>query len=265
MRTSNYRFKCVFSLKNNGTGRKNFAFFTASILLTMLCVGLMATPVLAEKKMPEPPLRAQYGLLGQNGWDHPPSIFIRTLYEPTLDDYENGVKVSSKTFGGIELILDAIYEFWLEGSSYDSETGEGSADSIFKDFGFGPITMGPSGTGDITIIFRAWGFWADTRVDEVNGHITSSLINLASYTQEYRMNTERWGGDETFKNAIAHELGHAIGLKHFGKPQTLMQSNLWDGPPPTWSNGDGVNYWHTAYMPLGSATHNQLERMYGDY
>ncbi len=136
---------------------------------------------------------------------------------------------------------------------------------LYSDFiGFTtPVTFGPtSGSADITIKFvSTFTFRASCEVDESTGFIKSATISLADMSNEGIMNTPFFGGDDTFKNTAAHELGHAIGLKHTGKPGTLMNTSFF-GSIPRFSD-DADNPFHTAYMPLGEATLKQLTRIYG--
>jgi len=207
----------------------------------------------------------------KKGWDHPPTILIKGLIiEPKLQNFEDGSPVSTSTTGGVDLVLDAIEEYWLEGSTVDGEPGEGSANSDFKNLGFGTIYLeGDTGapmSADIDIIFvSTFSFNARCEIDKATGHIESATIRLTgqgtarSPSNEGFMNSEFWGGDETYKNAVAHELGHAIGFKHSGPPATLMNTSVFGAPFKPGS----TNVFHTAYMPLGEATQKQITRIYG--
>jgi len=208
----------------------------------------------------------------KKGWDHSPTILIKGLsIEPQLQDFEAGNPISpSTTTGGVDLVLDAIKEYWLEGNTVDGESSEGSANSDFTNRGFGTIFLegdaGAPTSADIDIIFvSTFSFNALCEIDKTTGHIKSATIRLTgqgtarSPSNEGFMNSVFWGGDETYKNAVAHELGHAIGLKHSGPPGTLMNTSVFGAPFKPGS----TNVFHTAYMPLGDASQNHLTKRYG--
>jgi len=234
--------------------RHNTIIISGILVATILIASLLAFSP-QQAYAPQPP--AQFVLCGKMGWDHPPTVRIDTTNEPGLKDFENGVKISdTKTLANI-LIRDAISDFWEDGSGvHEGEEGDAGSDFI----GFGAVTFGTGGTADITIRFvNIFTFRASCQVGEPNDHITSATIFLADKSKESRMNTSFFGGDDTIKNTAAHELGHAIGLKHSGKPGTLMNSSFF-GSIPRFSDAD--NPFHTAYMPLGKATLKQITRIY---
>ena len=56
--------------------------------------------------------------------------------------------------------------------------------------------------------------------------------------------------EQEYKNVAAHELGHAIGLRHRGGPRTMMFNFLVSDP--------------SAYPPLSRADTRWLDRLYDD-
>jgi len=236
--------------------RHNTIRISGILVATILIASLFAFSA-QQAYAPPPPAIAQFFLCGKMGWENPPTVRIITTNEPGLKDFENGDKQSDdKTLASV-LIKDAISEYWNEGADVDGEDDD-AADSDF--IGFGTVTLATSGTGDITIVFvNTFTFRANCVVDESTGFIESATIFMADDSFETTMNTSSFGGDDTIKNTAAHELGHAIGLKHTGKPGTMMNSSFF-GSIPRFSDAD--NPFHTAYMPLGKATQKQITRIY---
>lgn len=153
------------------------------------------------------------------------------------------------------MVLDAISEGW-EGISLgpDGENDTELQDNAWRSFdpdgdgeaGFGEVTYGPSGTGDIEIYFVSLPYPILGIVEYVDVDPATKEIN------KVRIYLDNDGdpplNDEDYKNLAAHELGHAIGLGHSGPPGTLMFALLLPGD---------------AYFPLSKASLNALDRLYG--
>ena len=235
-------------------GARHNTIIISGILVTTILIASIFAFSGQQAYAPQPP--AQFVLCGKMGWDHPPTVRIDTTNEPGLKDFENGVKISDTQTDANILIRDAIFDFWNDSPNVH-EGDEGDASSDFS--GFGAVSSGAGGTADITIKFvNSFTFRASCQVGEPNDHITSATIFLANKNFESTMNTPSFGGDDTIKNTAAHELGHAIGLKHSGKPGTMMNTGFFGGIP----RFSGDNPFHTAYMPLGEATQKQITRIY---
>jgi len=206
--------------------RHNTIRISGILAATILIASLLAFSA-QQAYAPPPPAIAQFFLCGKMGWEEPPTVAIDTTNEPELKDFENGVEITSPAaeFKASILIEDAISDFWEDGST-GHEGDEGNAGSDF--IGFGDVSTGTDPTpSQITIVFvNTFTFRANCEVDESSGFIKSATIFMANKNFEDTMNTPAFGGDDTIKNTAAHELGHAIGLKHTGKPGTLMNSSF---------------------------------------
>jgi len=240
--------------------RHNTIRISGILVATILIASLFAFSAQQAYAPPPPPI-AQFFLCGKMGWEEPPDVHINTTNEPGLKDFENGAKITDTKTDASVLIKDAISEYWNGGADVDGEDDD-AADSDFIGFVATVTTGTTDGDADITIKFvDTFTFRANCEVDESSGFITSATIFMADDSfEDTEMNTEAFGGDDTIKNTAAHELGHAIGLKHTGKPGTLMNSSFF-GSIPRFSD-DADNPFHTAYMPLGKATLKQITRIY---
>ncbi len=214
----------------------------AIALLSITSILILSVGILPAAYAPRPSFVDQVTCGVNEGWASPPNILILTgtLPSPITND-------AGGTVGAVDLVKDAAVEYWDEGANQDGEP-ENGANSDFKNpnfGGFGSVTTAGSGSSDITITFTAlpsgtFGT-ASCTIDQATGNIVSATIKLTTSVGSLN--------DENYKNAAAHELGHAIGLsQHSGPPGTLMFKFL--------SSSD-------AYLPLSKQSQRGLTNLYG--
>ena len=164
------------------------------------------------------------------GWDHPPTVGIDTTGEPT----QGGVLASV-------LVRDAISEYWNDDANLDGVADNG-AGSAFT--GFGDVTTDADpGDKDIDITFT--GALPNGVLGQAICVVNSGVIVRASIEL---INDDASLDAEDYKNLAAHELGHAIGLRHKGRPLTMMHKFFFDG--------------QDAYLPLSRTSKKWLQRNY---